>query len=248
MYKASPDAAKSVTDLMDNFNAQTSSWAKCFRSIRAIEANIPAEEDLYLPNEISRNAKWVNGPNRQFSAAVHSITSGAFNEYDVMFVMEGDCVPVKEYWLEALLEEAEESFGVFGPFAILGRFRTSLPLSLQHHINGNALYNISHPLFLNLLSQLESEKDTIYNTIPYDYRMSQILVEGMLGVLPEIPPLLTKDLETNKEQFPHNSNTNKFRKWWEKYGTNLSPRHLINERAFVLHGAKQYLAWDKGRH
>ena len=67
-------------------------------------------------------------------------------------------------------------------------FRSSLPLSLQHHINGNAVYNTTHPLLKHLLAQLRSEEDTPYHSIPYDYQISQILVEGMLGILPQLPP------------------------------------------------------------
>uniref|UniRef100_A0A7S4SJM4 Uncharacterized protein n=1 Tax=Ditylum brightwellii TaxID=49249 RepID=A0A7S4SJM4_9STRA len=277
-YEASPNTLSSINTIIDKFNAESTeneiSWSKCFRNIFAIEANILDDDDLYLPNQARRNMMWVNGPNRQFSAAMRSITGGDFGKYDAMFLMEGDCVPVKEYWMDSLRKEAERSFLEHGPFAILGskyngdswdKFRDSLPLSLQHHINGNAVYNVTHPLFLNLLDQLESESDTPYNAIPYDYRISQILVEGMLGVLPEVPPLIIKEyLAENGKELP--INTGKFRKWWDMYcedekspiqeshvisnyaSTNLSPRHLADETASIIHGAKHYLPWEQSRH
>uniref|UniRef100_A0A7S4VS88 Uncharacterized protein n=1 Tax=Ditylum brightwellii TaxID=49249 RepID=A0A7S4VS88_9STRA len=277
-YEASPNTLSSINTIIDKFNAESTeneiSWSKCFRNIFAIEANILDDDDLYLPNQARRNMMWVNGPNRQFSAAMRSITGGDFGKYDAMFLMEGDCVPVKEYWMDSLRKEAERSFLEHGPFAILGskyngdswdKFRDSLPLSLQHHINGNAVYNVTHPLFLNLLDQLESESDTPYNAVPYDYRISQILIEGMLGIPPEVPPKIIKEYLADKgRELP--INTRKFHKWWEMYcghdqnpiresrvianyaGTNLSPRHLVNETASIIHGANLYLPWDKSKH
>ena len=112
-----------------------------------------------------------------------SRTTRTVSTIDAVFVMEADVVPVQHYWLDTLIDEAEES-----PFVILGSkydgdswdsFRSSLSLALQHHINGNAIYNTTHPLFQHLLSQLQIEVDTPYHAIPYDYRISQILVEGM---------------------------------------------------------------------
>jgi len=123
-YEASPNALSSINTVIDKFNAESTeneiSWSKCFRNIFAIEANILADDDLYLPNQARRKMMWVNGPNRQFSAAVRSITGGDFGKYDAMFLMEGDCMPMKKYWLDSLLEEAEGSFLEHGPFAILG--------------------------------------------------------------------------------------------------------------------------------
>ena len=145
-------------------------------------------------------------------------------------------------------------------------FRSSLPLSLQHHINGNAVYNVTHPLLQNLLSQLELEEDTPYHAIPYDYRISQILVEGMLGVLPVLPPDIVEkwSVETGRELEFY---TDKFRSWWDRYarnkntehglkiiresqvianyaGTNLLSQHKKSHQASLVHGALHYVSWD----
>lgn len=57
-------------------------------------------------------------------------------------------------------------------------FYESIPISLLHHTNGNGIYNTSHPLLERLVGQLEVEAPCPYNSIPYDYRMSQMWVEG----------------------------------------------------------------------
>ena len=65
-------------------------------------------------------------------------------------------------------------------------FYEKIPISLLHHTNGNAIYNTSHPLLERLVGQLEIEAPCPYNSIPYDYRMSQMWVEGTLGIVPTL--------------------------------------------------------------
>ena len=58
---------------------------------------------------------WVHGPNQQFVNSMAQISGGEFGNYDAVMVMERDVVPVQEYWLDSLLEEAEqESFMILG--------------------------------------------------------------------------------------------------------------------------------------
>ena len=118
-----------------------------------------------------------------------------------------------------------------------------------------------------MLEQIDTEAGTPYNAVPYDYRISQILVEGMLGVKPEVPPSIVEQYIREGHQME--DNTEKFRRWWEAYGdhgggdmgairetsaianyagTNLLPRHVENEVASILHGAKYYLPWDEKTH
>ena len=42
----------------------------------------------------------VNGPNRQFEAGFRIIQSGEWGDYDGFYLMEGDSIPIKSYWLE----------------------------------------------------------------------------------------------------------------------------------------------------
>lgn len=93
-----------------------SGWSRCFDNIYAIEANIPPELDLYIPSAQEELYNWVNGPNRQFEAAFRIIQSGEWGDYDGFYLMEGDSVPVKNYWLDVLLGE----INAYRPFAVLG--------------------------------------------------------------------------------------------------------------------------------
>ena len=157
----------------------------------------------------------------------------------------------------------------YRPFAILGDrysgdkwdvFYEKIPISLLHHTNGNGIYNTSHPLLERLVGQLEVEAPCPYNSIPYDYRMSQMWVEGTLGIVPELAPKIM--LNEEGENITLSDNLAQFKKWadiWEKEdpfkytpaihnyaATNLIPRHMGPE--YVIHGgesvASLVFAWS----
>lgn len=136
------------------------------------------------------------------------------------------------------------------------QFYEQIPISLLHHTNGNAIYNTSHPLMERLVGQLEVEAPCPYNSIPYDYRMSQMWVEGTLGIVPELAPKIM--LNEEGENITLSDNLQIFSKWGDLYkdedpfkytkvihnyaATNLIPRHLGPE--YIIHGAKLYSPWD----
>lgn len=107
-------------------------------------------------------------------------------KYDLWYLMEPDSHPIKSFWLDDIIGEITES----SPFAILGSkydgnawndIAFNMPLELLHHINGNAIYNVTNPLLLHIVSELESESHTDFNAIPFDLRISQIILEGSTG-------------------------------------------------------------------
>ena len=110
-------AADAVDSVLQRFT-DTDGWESCFDRVVTIDAGIPSEEDIYRPIEQAKNAKWVNGPNRQFEKAIREVQTGLWGDYEVMYLMEGDSVPVKPYWLGSLETEIEKR----RPFAILGRY------------------------------------------------------------------------------------------------------------------------------
>ena len=59
-------------------------------------------------------------------------------------------------------------------------FYEAIPIALLDHTNGNGIYNTSHPLLERLVGQLEVEAACPYNSIPYDFRMSQMWIEGTM--------------------------------------------------------------------
>mmetsp|Transcript_16549 Transcript_16549/g.20229 ORF Transcript_16549/g.20229 Transcript_16549/m.20229 type:complete len:735 (+) Transcript_16549:161-2365(+) len=268
------DAKISVDDIIHDFEVnknQTDTWQGCFNGVIPIEARIHPEDDIYIPEEFNKNWKWVSGPNNQFVKTMRDITSGLFGSYDVAFVMESDVIPTRKDWLDKLLQEAEQS-----EFAILGskysgnswdNFLDILPISLRHHINGNALYNITNPLFLNILNQLEEEDMTPFHATPYDVRISQILLEGMIGIEPPpIPRQILRQWRQSTGKYLVNSNTQKFSRMWKQYGhingvsmvkeskvisnyagSKLLPRHIEDEKASLMHGGKIYSPWEKSK-
>ena len=277
--EAARKADQSTQYLMDNFKSFP--WSACFQNVYRIETNIPKNEDLYLPAE-KDNPLWVNGPNQQFLRGMEIIkhhhhqvsgqevgndvdTSPA--SYDYVVVMESDVMPIKPNWLVDLIREANEK-----EFCMLGSkyagdawdlFRSSLPLALQHHLNGNAVYNLRHPLMQFLLKQLREERGTIYKAVPYDYRISQILVQGFLGVEPELPLGIMSKKDLALETRDDKDRTRKFKNMWNEYGTvdgesvmreskviqnfvgsALLPRQLNAMEASLVHGAMLYSGWE----
>jgi len=259
-YGDSAKAQKAVDTIIDAFN-EPGGWSQCIENIYAIEANIPNDLDLYLPSEQENLYNWVNGPNRQYEAGFRIIQSGDWGDYDGFYLMEGDSIPIKTYWLDTLLSEIEAN----RPFAIMGakyngdkwdNFYEQIPLSLIDHTNGNAIYNTSHPLLDRLVGQLEVEAPCPYNSIPYDYRMSQMWIEGTMGIV----PTLSKQIMLNEEgeNITLSDSTAMFKKWADRWApehpfketqvihnyaaTNLIPRHLGPE--YIIHGAKLYSPWN----
>ena len=88
---------------------------------------------------------------------------------------------------------------------------TYLRSSLRRHITGNGIYNTSHPLLERLTGQLEVEAPCPYNSIPYDYRMSQMWVEGTLGIVPELAPKIM--LNEEGENITLSDNKAMFTRW-----------------------------------
>jgi len=129
-------------------------------------------------------------------------------------------------------------------------------LNLLIHVNGNGIYNTSHPPLERLVGQLEVEAPCPYNSIPYDYRMSQMATEGALGIVPSLAPKIM--LNEDGVNITLSDNTAMFGKWWYMYAaqkpfketpaihnyaaTNIIARHMGPE--FVIHGAKLYKPWN----
>jgi hypothetical protein len=90
-------------------------------------------------------------------------------------------------------------------------FYEEIPISLLHHTNGNGIYNTSHPLLERLTGQLEVEAPCPYNSIPYDYRMSQMWVEGTLGIVPQLAPKIM--LNEEGENITLSDNKAMFTRW-----------------------------------
>ena len=141
-------------------------------------------------------------------------------------------------------------------------FAEQMPLALLHHINGNAIYNTTHPILEQIVSELENEADTWYNAITYDYRISQILLEGSTGASPDFPHVNVVDEGGN--QIKLLPKTEKFRRWWKEYPdthqlvqesnvmTNLGSTAFlpgdVEDGIALVHGKNMYLPWNSSIH
>eukprot|EP00581_Thalassiosira_minuscula_P002176 CAMPEP_0183743102 /NCGR_PEP_ID=MMETSP0737-20130205/65044_1 /TAXON_ID=385413 /ORGANISM="Thalassiosira miniscula, Strain CCMP1093" /LENGTH=550 /DNA_ID=CAMNT_0025978707 /DNA_START=198 /DNA_END=1851 /DNA_ORIENTATION=+ len=235
----------------------------CIKSVDIFFAGLTVEEDTYSSYfaELGGVLNWVNGPNRQFERVFRYVQSQT--KYDLWYLMEPDVFPQKNYWLDNLLEEIT----VAQPFAILGakylgfrttrgEFRKVKNLLALHHINGNAVYNVTDPLLLNMISEFENEADTVdapsingnavynvtdplllkmisefedeadtvFNAIPYDVRLSQMMIEGGTGVA-HPPALLSK--KGYKRVLP--SKLDKLTGWYNEHASIYAPDDPVKE-------------------
>jgi hypothetical protein len=134
-------------------------------------------------------------------------------------------------------------------------FFSVLPSSLVNHINGNAIYNLTHPLFNRLVTQLELESTTIANSIPYDYRISQIVEECQTSVKPSFPlsgsgvdpaPALSDKFFELSEQFDLDDIIREVPVIGNYASTNMLTSYL-DDRETVIHGAKLRSFWDDSK-
>lgn len=178
-----PEIRSEVQQVIDDFNAKTSEWHKCFRKVILAGAEIPKNKDLYVAKEQAFNPNWVLGPNAQFNALIGNGIKGKFGkEIQNIYLMEPDSVPLKKHWLDALLKEMEEK----ASFMILGSrykgedwvdFVDVLPPELSEHINGNGVYNLTHPAMIEVYNQLQDELKAPERSVAFDVRMAQIVLE-----------------------------------------------------------------------
>ena len=171
---------------------------------------------------------WVEGPNGQFRESIAQLIAlpgidGDENGhyYEAAYVMEPDNQPRRTGWLNEVLDDIK----VNTPFALLGSkykgrswdgMQDVMPASLINHINGNAVYNLTHPLFQKYHEELMREAGTKFAAVPYDYRISQMIHEGRDGTEPEFPfpwikhPRFGENIELHKKP--------KLATFWKKHG------------------------------
>ena len=116
-YSNEEAAVRSVDVIIQNFYSGEYRWSKCFQNVYAVETNIEADKDNFVPSLQDYLFDWINGPNRQFERGFRLMQSGKWGDYESFYLMEGDSIPVRANWLPALLDDLEEK----RPFAILGR-------------------------------------------------------------------------------------------------------------------------------
>jgi len=266
-----PKAKEAADAIVTKFDNGEYPWSTCFGAVHIGTAAMEPSQDFYAPPQQQINRLWVNGPNRQFEKGLRKSQELG---YELAYLMEPDSVPLKTHWMDIIRTEIEERRS----FAVLGSryrgdkwydFMKQLEVPLLSHINGNAVYNVSHPLMNLMVGQLESEADQLYNIIPFDLRMGQMWAEGTLSTVQNMFPedrenvaLMIKNVSTPK------NNTAQFIAWWQEHGfsggpngtapafqessaiknyaaTNMLKKFLWPET--VIHGAAMFQRWESNR-
>jgi hypothetical protein len=104
------------------------------------------------------------------------------------FYMEGDTIPTQSGWLDALRSEISDKM----PFAVLGsrysghnwdRYKDVqppvLPDALLYHLNGNAVYNASHP---HVRDVVVAESTAVLENVPqssFDVRFCEVAMQEL---------------------------------------------------------------------
>jgi hypothetical protein len=115
-FSQSLDDSRLATDAIEAIAStfETSNGFGCFDRLIAFGCNIDPNLDQYKPDELDMNPLWVMGPNTQFRRTVRFVEK---SDYDFMYLMEMDSIPLKPFWLDALIGELRETKDI----AILGR-------------------------------------------------------------------------------------------------------------------------------
>lgn len=122
-----------------------------FSEVRAESANLTGDMDLYIKGSEKVGGKWGNkaGPNNLFFSGIEKCAGSS----GFMFQCEVDCYPLERGWLDQLDDACSlhPSAWVIGS-AYCGEYPISD--SIQFHINGNALYNVSDPAFTDFVQNV----------------------------------------------------------------------------------------------
>lgn len=161
----------------------------CYRSVRHISAGLTDADDFYVSGLQAR------GPNQQF---LRIFRMDEFRPYSHFFYMEPDCVPVREFWLDAM---REETLGASGDFWIKGsHFRGTRERhrfgnrDFSLHINGNALYSLQDERFRELVELVLR----LYPNMAYDAAIGALLKQSAQFRAEYLPKFVFTDRIQNR--------------------------------------------------
>lgn len=144
---------------------------QCFARVRVVGANLTDEENDYPA-----------GINLMF---YRLITGVGFAPTDLLHVhavfwMEPDVFPIKSCWLDALVSEAllvEDDYWVKGSMYLGDMFDGSVGTDWTWvgHINGNAMYRLHQPLFIEFLRVVMDIQPPDHYWKPFDVSIWKVL-------------------------------------------------------------------------
>ncbi|MEM9017477.1 MAG: hypothetical protein AAGC68_10725 [Verrucomicrobiota bacterium] len=116
-----------------------------FRAVECRFVEIDPERDYYIREKFGMpptQGGFVAGPNDFFFGILDQVRS----DYTAVFYNEIDCVPVRSGWADAFVEEAAR---LPQAWVIGSEYEgwSSLPYTIDRHLNGNAIYRVGDPQF-----------------------------------------------------------------------------------------------------
>ncbi|CAL1139353.1 unnamed protein product, partial [Cladocopium goreaui] len=95
-FEDNPAAQQAAQNVITSFESGTA-WSSCFGSVRAFDAKLTAQEDVYDARGYAARNDWANGPNTVFLFVMRS------------FRATRQTVPVRDNWLHQFVAEAYDA-------------------------------------------------------------------------------------------------------------------------------------------
>jgi len=163
-----------------NAFAATQYLQKCFNKLDVIFLNFSSNIDYYEKNYDSNisGEGYKSGPNEQFFNLINYFSSSE----EFIFYMETDCVPIRQGWLDRIIELAEgdqESWIIGSYYKGIDKISDDFFL----HLNGNALYRTGDRDFIKFTNEFwqPSLHEMIKNKdarIAYDCLLSSVFSQS----------------------------------------------------------------------
>lgn len=131
-----------------------------FNRIEFISCCIPPPQSVYLRTRVQKYYEaplpygLKSGPNMQFFRSIREVIGRQICRH-ALILLETDAIPLMDGWIERLNCDLA---GMRSDFLVAGaRYEgeDTLPESIREHVNGNAVYNLSHPQFEPFLADWE---------------------------------------------------------------------------------------------
>lgn len=141
-------------------NAVKKSSLSCI-NVSFLSCNIDPHQSVYYREKPDCDTSHLelglkSGPNLQFFNSIKQILNlKEISTIKAVILLETDAFPLRKYWIDLI----NQSISNEGQFYICGSTPQGLKKvgdSIKYHINGNAIYNISHPAFNFFLNMWEN--------------------------------------------------------------------------------------------
>lgn len=171
----SMDQVWSDSDKLCIINAIEKSSLSCI-NVSFLNCKIKPNQSVYYRENPSFDTSHLeyglkSGPNIQFFNSINQIIEQQkLLPIKAVTLLEVDAFPLKQYWVNLI----NKSISKEGCFYICGSTHqglTKIGAPIKYHINGNAIYNLSHPNFISFLYQWKNilkKSLTINFSLAYD--------------------------------------------------------------------------------